>query len=160
MTLLIKSSSIEKLPNNRPVNRQIFFISVSYNLRSYCTAYNLLCAFFTLSASSTFEELSRKLAIRDIEGALVDSYVAAYHKDKFGKFRVNNIIQAPKAFGMVLGPKLSTTYLYGRFKAYLEDKKAELLKDIEENTNTLTVSIVFSKLQTFFTHVGGGSQFH
>ena len=99
-----------------------------------------VCTSLKSLATSTFEELSRKLANRDIEGALVDSYVAAYHKDKFGKFRVNNIIQAPKAFGMVLGPKLSTAYLYGRFNDYLEEKKAQVLKDIENNTNTLTVS--------------------
>lgn len=89
---------------------------------------------------SSFEELSRTLSKREIEGALLDSYVAAYHGDKFRKFRVNNIIQAPKAFGIVLGPKLSSQYLYGAFKDYLEKNKATITKDIEGNTDTLKVN--------------------
>ena len=99
--------------------------------------------FLLIIATSSFEELSRLLSKREIEGALLDSYVAAYHGDKFGKFRVNNIIQAPKAFGIVLGTKLSTKYLYGAFKDYFEKNKAIITKDVEENTLTLTVCIYF-----------------
>eukprot|EP00111_Clytia_hemisphaerica_P024317 TCONS_00071725-protein len=89
-------------------------------------------------STASFDELSRSLSKRDIEGALIDSYVAAYHRDKFGKFRVNNIIQAPKAFGIVLGASLSTKRLYTSFKDYLEKEKADIVKDVERNTETLT----------------------
>lgn len=89
-------------------------------------------------AASTFEDLAYKLENRQIEGALLDSYVAAYHRDKFGKFRVNNIFKSLKAFGIVLGPRLSSSMLYNKFKNYIEENKASITQDIEKNTDTLT----------------------
>ena len=77
---------------------------------------------------------------RQVEGALIDSYVAAYYKSKFGNFRVNSILSSNKAYGLVLGERLSSAWFYDKFTDYLERNKAQIIADIEANSDTLTVS--------------------
>ncbi|XP_057304187.1 uncharacterized protein LOC130641408 [Hydractinia symbiolongicarpus] len=86
---------------------------------------------------SNYDEMRASMNARKVEGCLIDSYVAAYHKDLFKKFRVNNIISANKAYGVVLGKELSKKYIYDAFAEYLEKNKAEIVADIENNVDTL-----------------------
>lgn len=88
---------------------------------------------------STFDQLKNQMDNREIDGCLIDSYVAAYHKDKFSSFRVNNIITSRKAFGVVLGKRLSSQRLYDMFADYLENNKARIVTTIEANSDTLSV---------------------
>lgn len=99
---------------------------------------------------STFDELKHYMDNRMIEGCLIDSYVAAYHKEKFSSFRVNSIIKSNKAFGIVLGQKLSTTRLYQKFADYLETNKARITMFIETNSDTLTVKNIEIFISDFY----------
>jgi len=86
---------------------------------------------------SSFDTLQESMIQRKVNGCLIDSYVAAYHKSKFKSFRVNNIFPSTKAFGIVLGKRMSKKYLYDLFQDYLEKNKAKVTKFIESNTYTL-----------------------
>ena len=87
---------------------------------------------------SNFDEMGEDLKERGVAGVLVDAYVAAHNKGAFDGLRVNNIIKSAKAYGFVLGRKMSEDkVLYDKFSAYLENRKQEILNDIEANTNAI-----------------------
>ena len=90
---------------------------------------------------------------RNVNGSLIDAYVAGYHQDKFSTYRVNNIFPTTKSYGVVLGRKISKKALHDKFTEYLEKKKAVVTKFIENNTNPLKVRSMYLILSVLIWNV-------
>ena len=79
----------------------------------------------------------------DIQGVLLDSYVAGHYSGIFDHYRVNRVFQAHKNYGFVLGRSLSTSSIYQRFKEYSEKNQDVVTALIEKQTTTPHVSFFF-----------------
>ena len=79
----------------------------------------------------------------DIQGVLLDSYVAGHYSGIFDHYRVNRVFQAHKNYGFVLGRSLSTSSIYQRFKEYCEKNQDVVTALIEKQTTTPHVSFFF-----------------
>lgn len=98
---------------------------------------------FSFSDLSGYNAVLAEMKARNVNGSLIDAYVAGYHQDKFSTYRVNNIFPTTKSYGVVLGRKISKKALHDKFTEYLEKKKAVVTKFIESNTNPLKVRSMY-----------------
>ena len=95
---------------------------------------------------TSYEALSSALQSKTVKAVLIDSFVAAQRPNLFGsdKARVNKIIKSTKAYGFVPGKALTADdNLIKCFRSYVEQSKQAISADVEANTNTLTVSMIF-----------------
>ena len=76
----------------------------------------------------------------DLEGILIDAYAAAYRKNTFGSFRVNNIFATGKSYGIVFGKRMNSELIRERLKQYVITHGQEITDDVEKNVEALVVS--------------------
>lgn len=104
-------------------------INNTKSLYSFCVGYK------------TYEELKSALQNGDIQGVLVDTYVAA-HLTTFNEFRINKVLPTNKVYGIVLGSRLSTHTVYEKMLEYTERYQAKIIDEISRNTKTLLVILL------------------
>jgi len=89
---------------------------------------------------STVYEISRTMKNREVVGSLIDAYVAAYYqKDQFSEkaFSVQEIFSSNKAYGIVLGKRMSKNSIYKALQKWVESSKAKITTRIEDSTVNL-----------------------
>ena len=94
--------------------------------------------------------MDQALKRAEIQGVLLDSYVAGHYNGIFDQYRVNRVFQARKNYGFVLGRRLSTSSMYQRFKDYGERNKDLVTALVENQTTTPHVSYEIIFMCSFF----------
>ena len=87
-----------------------------------------------------FVEIRTALEDGEIDGALLDTYVAAEHKDEIfnEKIYVKEILERPFGYGVVLSG--ATRNVEQRCRDYIEMQISEIFHIIQNSTKTLDVS--------------------
>lgn len=97
---------------------------------------------FTFSGRkySTVDEIRTALEDNEIQGALLDTYVAAEHKEKLlgGRVFVKQILDHPFGYGVVLSG--AARNVEQRCRDYINLKISEIFIIIQNMTHTLDVS--------------------
>ena len=87
-------------------------------------------------------DMEKALNQMEIEGVLLDSYVAGHYSKTFYRYKVNRVFQAPKSYGFVLGRRLSASSIYKRFKGYIDKNEEFVTALVEKKTTTPHVSLI------------------
>ena len=88
---------------------------------------------------SSYETLKVAMTKNDVQGMLLDAYVAAYHIQSGKDFRVNNIFESTSTYCIVLGNDMNRKVIFDKLVEYTTAKKADILKDIEASSYKLSV---------------------
>ena len=97
------------------------------------------------------EEIRRALEVGEIDGVLLDTYVAAEYKDTLfsDKIYVKKILDRPFGYGVVLSG--AAVNVEQRCREYIDLRINEIFRIIENMTKTLDVSIFKVKSVTYLT---------
>lgn len=89
------------------------------------------------------EEIRTALEDREIDGALLDTYVAAEHKETLldDNIFVRKILERPFGYGVVLSG--AAVNVEQRCRDYIDLKISEIFHIIQNMTKTLDVSMLF-----------------
>lgn len=94
-----------------------------------------------MQSYSNVNEIRRALEDREIDGALLDTYVAAEYKETLfsDKIFVKEILDRPFGYGVVLSG--AAVNVEQRCRDYIDLRRSEIFRIIENRTKTLDVSI-------------------
>lgn len=106
---------------------------------------------FTVQSYSNVEEIRRALEDAEIDGALLDTYVAAEYKETLfsDKIFVKKILDRPFGYGVVLSG--AAVNVEQRCRDYIDLRISEIFHIIQNMTKTLDVSIFEVKSVTHLT---------
>lgn len=88
---------------------------------------------------NTLNDIYQALLKRDVEAALIDSYVLGSRKDLFDKIgvRINKIYDYSSAYGVVLAGEAMK--MRKCFREYVNENRKDIFQIVEENINTIEV---------------------
>ena len=88
----------------------------------------------------------KKTENRDIEGILVDNYVAGYYKE-LNSLRINQLVSMEdKRYGILLGGIMNTKEMQQKMLKYLDQKLVKIATIQSNNVKNFPVKILFSYL--------------
>ena len=105
---------------------------------------------FTVQRYSNVEEIRRALEDGEIDGALLDTYVAAEYKETLfsDKIFVKEILDRPFGYGVVLSG--AAVNVEQRCRDYIDLRIDDIFRIIQNMTKTLDVSDFEEKIWYFF----------